>query len=425
MTASPSTRPAGAGRVGLFLFLVTATFGFIQPFVPLYMSAAGLSRSEIGLAIGIGTGLAVVFQPILGKLSDLVDRRRPFMAVSALCSWAAYATFPHVRGFWPLMLLFAVGTNGTTYLQAAGGALTGRMVAASKAGALYARLRAWGSVGYIAVSLISGLVLLHGGSKTMDRASLGPLFTYGSALFLVVFVLAWWLPDRRNRDVTVDEKASAGVVSPNLRRFLYAYFFYNMALFGATQLLSLFLKQLGATGMWVTGAFAAGVVIEVMVMRQAGAFSDRFGRRPALAFSFVLLPIRMLLYAPATGPWWVLAVQSLHGLNFGIVGAVAVAFANDLAREGSQGRAQARLFAVSGLASALGPVILGSASEVVGLRGMFVVAALMAAIGAVIMVYGVDDSHHDSASLSDRLPEGIRPFFRWLDQTPTRKVIKL
>jgi len=47
-------------------------------------------------------------------------------------------------------------------------------------------------------------------------------------------------------------------------------------------------------------------------MTQVGRLTDIYGRRPALAIAFLLMPLRLLLYIPATGPLWVLAVQTLH-----------------------------------------------------------------------------------------------------------------
>ena len=156
-------------------------------------------------------------------------------------------------------------------------------------------------------------------------------------------------------------------------------------------------------------------------MRWSGRFSDQYGRRPALAISFLLLPVRLLLYVPATGPMWVFAVQSLHGINFGIMGAVSVVFINDLATDRTRGHAQARLFAVAGCATAIGPILFGEVAQMASLSAMFAVAAVIAAVAAVIFVFGVEDSHAASQSIASRAPERLQPVLRWLD-SPLRFV---
>lgn len=380
------------------------------------MEAAGLDRFQIGLVTGLGTGLAFIIQPFLGRLSDRLDARRPFICVSALGATLAYMAIPFAKGLPALFVLIAFGANGVMYLQTAGGVIIGRMVQASRGGAAYANLRVWGSVGYLVTSLLTGQLV-----RGTDRAGLDAVFLTGPLVFLAVAILAWWLPDRKS--TAPEEEGSGNAPLPqNLRRFLAAYFFYVLALYGASGFLSIYMKSVGATPRWITATFAAGVIVEVLVMRWSGRFSDRYGRRPALAFSFVLLPIRLLLYVAAAGPLWILMVQTLHGINFGIVGAVAIVFVNDLATDRTRGHAQARLGAISGLATACGPIVLGTAAKLAGLHWMFVVAAVIAAVGAAILILGVDDSHPESASLADRAPERFRRAVGWLDAPPRRKI---
>jgi PPP family 3-phenylpropionic acid transporter len=413
MSEGRETRAAG-WRISLYLFLVTATFGFLQPFVPLYMMAMGLDRARIGLVTGIAAATAIVFQPLLGRLSDHFDRRLPFIVGSALLAFVSYSAFPLARDWMGVLVLSALGTNGIGYLQVAGGVLVGRMVRASEGGATYASYRVWGSVGYIVVSLLSGFLVTIPREGVVRREMLDPVFRYGPILFALVAVLGFFLPDKRTPKTA--EPVTKATIPANLRRFLLAHFLYTLALYGASPYLSLYLKELGATGPWITGVFAGGVLIEVLVMTRSGSLSDTWGRRPALAIAFVLLPLRMLLYIPATGPAWIAAVQSLHGLNFGIVGAVAVAFANDMAPANAKGMGQARLAAVAGLAMAIGPMLFGVVSQATGLRLMWGAAAAVAALAAIVLLFWVEDSHPSSHSIGQRFG-----WLKWLDEPPRPK----
>ncbi|AIE83937.1 MFS transporter [Fimbriimonas ginsengisoli] len=409
-----------AKRLAIYLFLITSSFGFLQPFMPLYMDAAHLTKVQIGLVMGLGAGLALVIQPLLGRLSDRLDARRPFISGSALAAALAYLSFPNAHGFPTFVALVAVGTNGTMYLTAAGGVLVGRLVQATQGGAAYANIRVWGSVGYIFTSLLTGWLTSRHGAGATSREVLNGVFRIGPLLFLAIAVIAWTLPDRKST-ANSGEVAGKAPLPENLKRFLIAYFLYSVALYGATGFLGLYMKSLGASPMWITGTFAAGVVVEVLVMRQSGRLSDIYGRRPILAIAFLILPLRLLLYVPATGPLWVLVVQTMHGFNFGIMGAVAIVFANDLASDKSRGQSQARLAASGGLASAVGPMLFGQAAQVMGLHLMFVVAAAIAAISAAVFMFGVEDSHPDSQSLADRGPALLRPLLRWFDAPQKRR----
>lgn len=433
-----SSQPARWRRVALIvcMFLTTGASGFLQPFVPLYLAATGLTAERIGIVLGVGTGLALLVQPLLGRLSDRLDARRPLMAAAALAAAAAYAGYTRAPAgdAWAFLMLTCLGVNGTQYLNAVGGVLVGRIErSAGAAGAAYAGYRVWGSIGYIVVALVAGLLVNHAlgrhgpGNGGMGRAVLTPVFTGGCWLFVLLAGVATLVPDPNKASVSAGHGTDAVASSPgpvpplahNVRWFLLALFLYQFALYGASSYLSLYLKALGATPLWITAVFATGVVCEVAVMTWVGRFSDRYGRRPALAVAFLLMPLRLLAYILARTPLHVLWVQALHGLNFGIMGAVSVVFINDLAVDGRRGAAQARLFAAQGLASALGPVACGVISQRLGIAWMFALMSLVGLAGAAIFLTRVEESHPAPAPLPWRGPPLLRPFLRLLCAPPS------
>ena len=400
-----------------YLFLVTASFGFLQPFLPLYLEAAGLTRTQIGLVFGLSTGIALVMQLVWGRLSDLVGARRPFVVFGGLCAAAAYFSFPHVNGAVALLLLSALGQNGILYLNTVGGVLIGSMVQRHQGGAAYAGYRVWGSVGYVVVTIASGAIL-NGAGGNLGRPALNGLFTTVPLIFIAIAVLAFFVPDPR-AERRPEGKTPRAPLPSNLVWFLACNFLYVIALYGATNFLPLYMVEVGGTPLWVTSMFAGGVVCEILVMRQSGRLSDRFGRRPLLAFTFLLLPVRLILYPLAWNPIGVLAVQLLHGLNFGIMGAISVVLINDLTTNDTRGQAQARLAAVSGMASAVGPIVLGILAQA-SLRLMFTVAAAVAALAAALFLLAVAETNPNCVPLEGRGPAPLRRLLRLLDAPPRR-----
>lgn len=400
-----------------FLFLVTSVFGFLQPFAPLYLEAAGMDRREVGYIFGFGGGLALLLQPIWGRLSDRFDTRKPFILLCAFGAGAAYLGYRSALEPWQFLLLSALGANGVLYLNAVGGVLIGRMVRREEGGAVYAGYRLWGSVGYIVVTLTTGLFLNPSGK--LDRATLDRVFSVGPLLFFLIGLVGLALPDVRRLSQASGPVPKAPF-PPNLRWFILAYFLYVFALYGASNFLSIYMREVGGTPIWITGMFAGGVICEVMVMRLSGRFSDRYGRRPLLALTFGLLPARMMLYVLAANPPGVLLVQLLHGINFGIMGAISVALINDLATDQTRGQAQARLSMATGLATAIAPILLGSVAEAAGLRGMFALASGLALVAALVFLLRVEETHEDCRPLAGRGPEWLQPLLRFLDEPPTR-----
>jgi PPP family 3-phenylpropionic acid transporter len=403
------------------MFLITASVGFLQPFVPLYLEAAGLKRGHIGFVTGFGTGLALLIQPFLGRLSDRLDARRPLMVAAALLSGLAYFGYRYANGLPAFLLLTALGINGYLYLNAVGGVLIGRMVGSvGRGGTTYAGYRVWGSVGYIVVTLFLGWLLSHrsGPHPGLSREALGVVFTYGPLLFVAIALSALFVPDRSSAPAPGTRAQQHGPLPVNLRRFLLAYFLYQFALYGASSYLSLYLKSLHAQPYQITSVFAAGVICEVLVMTRVGRFSDLYGRRPALAIAFLLMPLRLLAYIPATGWLWVLAVQTLHGLNFGIMGAIAIVFINDTATDHNRGAAQARLAAAGGLATAISPMLCGWIAQRFSIGWMFAVMAVVGAAGAVVFLTQVQESHPTPQTWTTRAPAFLHPLLRLLTAPP-------
>ena len=396
--------------LGAFMCLVTSVFGLIQPYTAPYLRASGLDPFEINLIGGTSSLLAVAIQPLLGRLSDRIDSRRPLILAAAATAATAYHFFPAARGVLGFLALSLVGANSVQYLNSAGGVLIGRLAHPSTAGAAYARFRVWGSVGYVATTQLAGWLLPKGAAN--PRAEIEPAFTVGTALiFGAIALLALGIPDPKTTRSTADSgnPASAAHTSGdpvNFRRFLIAYFLYSFALYGASANLPLLLTDHHHANQRDLGNFfAVGVVAEVLVMTRVGRWTDRHGRRPALLAAFCLLPLRLLAYIPVATPLQATWVQALHGLNFGIVGAVAVIVANDCAAASERGLAQSRLAGTGGIALALGQWTCGAVLARWGFGALFGGMAAVAAVAAGVLATTFRESHPDKRSTVQHGPQ--------------------
>jgi PPP family 3-phenylpropionic acid transporter len=364
---------------------------------------------------------ALIVQPLLGHLSDRIDARRPLMFAAGAFAAIAYSLYGSANSILVFALLTMLGVNGFQYLNAGGAVVVARMARdAALTGTTYARYRVWGSVGFIVVTLLCGALLNYrftSGSQ-FGRDDLQVIFRFGPLLFLGAALAACLLPDRKTspEHKRVLEKPREAL-PVNLRWFLAAIFCYMFCISGAFSFLSLYMKSLGGTPLTISCTWAAGVVCEVLMMMRIGRLTDRFGRRPALIVAFLALPLRMLLYIPAPSPLWIMAVQLLEGLGFGIMGATIMAFVNDSAQDAKRGIAQARLSAVSGLALALGPVIGGAIVQRLGMGWMFGGMAAVGAIGAIIVLTRVRESHPTPEPLQHR-NAALQPALRLLAAPP-------
>lgn len=373
------------------MFLTTGAWGFIQPLVTLFLETADLSKGEIGIVLGLGSGAALFVQPLLGRLVDRLSSLRRLILLAAGATAGAYFLFPAVRGPFAFTVLAAIGVNGWLFLNAAGAVIAGRLAAPGQGGAIYARYRVWGSIGYIIVALGSGLILRN---ENLNFATLSQVFHWGPILFLAIGLCVPFLPDTRPERTFIGGNVPPGNgnAPPGGRTFYAACFLYFFAFNGALSLLSLYLKSLGATPLWITGTWAVGVICEALMMTQIGRWSDRIGRRPALLLTFGALPLRCLLLIPAATPLWVMGVQASEAFCYGIIGIVSVAYLNDITQPHERGAAQAKLSGVIGLALCLGPLVSGFIAEQWSIRTVFGLMALCAIMGTFIVWRFVPES---------------------------------
>jgi PPP family 3-phenylpropionic acid transporter len=250
------------------MFLTTGAGGFVQPFVSLYLEAAGLRAGQIGLVLGCSMATALIIQPLLGHLSDRIDARRPLMLGAGVLAAIAYICYGSAQGVVTFTLFTMIGVNAFQYLNAGGAVVVARMAhtsgqgGAALTGTAYARYRVWGSVGFIVVTLLCGAVLQSrfSGESQFDRAELQQIFLYGPLLFLGAGLASCLLPDRKTapEEKRVLEKPREAL-PVNLRWFLAAIFCYMFSISGAFAYLSLYMKSLGALPLTITCTWAAGV----------------------------------------------------------------------------------------------------------------------------------------------------------------------
>ncbi|HVT34677.1 MAG TPA: MFS transporter, partial [Nevskiaceae bacterium] len=140
-----------------FYFFYYATVGAFMPFWSPYLAARGFSAAQMGVAFAL-MGMMRTFVPIAwGTLADRSGRRVRLIRIASVLSLVTFMGIPFVHGvFWvgALMLAYTVFWHALlpqfeavalTHLGLSGGD--------------YARVRLWGSVGFIVSVLGLGYAL--------------------------------------------------------------------------------------------------------------------------------------------------------------------------------------------------------------------------------------------------------------------------
>ncbi len=312
-------------RIEVFYFFYLGAVGVSMPFFPTYLRGLGLSGVDIAVMFAVLPILNLGVPLAWGWLSDRTRRPRDVFRLATLGAAAAYVPFLFARQ--KAALLATMVAYGVFMVPIIGlaDALAAERV---RQGADYGRIRLWGSVGFVVVSLCVGAALTARGERPGD-----PLVVMAVSASLAAAALSALLlppPDAaapaeravrpRWRDVRVlfeDRKLMLILAAAGLHWGCTAP--YN-TLFG------IYLRDQGLPSSTLAIAFSIGVAPEAAALFYFRALRQRTSLETLLAVAFVTSAVRWLLVATTRSPAGLAALQSLHALTFGLFWAAGIAF---------------------------------------------------------------------------------------------------
>jgi PPP family 3-phenylpropionic acid transporter len=315
----------------------------------------------------------------------LADRTRRHDRVLKLVAGGAFLGFSPVvlaHGFGPVLVgyfayaIFNVGTGGLTDALA---------VARVRQGAIYGRMRLWGSVGYVLAALVAGGLLTAG--LASPSGALPPL-----AMWLALGgTFAASLGLRGPGEESVRPRAAdlkTLLAEPRLRLLLLAGVLHWMCMAPYNIYFGILLGELGLPPVTWGLSFAAGVVAEMLVLLWFHRLETRFRLDVLLGAAFAASALRWLAVAEVRVPWLIIAMQSLHGMTFGLFWSAAIAFIAGTVPAPLRATGQALLVVSINLGSAIGYPLTGRLFDAAGPRTLFLLAAFGELAPLAVVVLG-------------------------------------
>lgn len=372
---------AAGWRIVLAYLVYFGAIGASYPYLQVFYRDLGLTFEEIGVLTAIQAGTQLVLGPVWGGFVD----RFPRIGVT-LPAAAVVAT---VGGF----ILFGASDFSSTLVGSmllfAGLAGIGPTLDARTLETLgpsgrdrYGQVRAFGSLGFVIVALLVGLLLEARGSRSL-------FWVYLPGLIATVLVTAT-IPRRgAMRSVSMRRGAGQVLAAPGIPLFFVGFTIVWTSLTAINAFYSIQVVALGGGTALVGLTWAFGAIIEVPLMYTYPRFASRFGIERLLVFGTLAFVLRAVLGAIATDPIALVLIAPLEGLGFAcaFVGGVTVLAAG---LPGSLGGTAQGLFSASaGLATILGSVVGGTIAGALGIPGMFAASAVIGLTGSVVIGYAV------------------------------------
>jgi PPP family 3-phenylpropionic acid transporter len=249
----------------------------------------------------------------------------------------------------------------------------------------YGPIRLWGSVGFIAGVLGTGLWL----DAHPPQSLLGVLM----ALLVLAFAASLGLPSRR--PPVAGEAAAVRLADvlrrPEVRAFLAASFCMSAAHGALYGFFSLHAEALGYSKAAIGALWTLGVLAEIGVFVAWPLLARRFSLRALLIASFLCAVARFAAIGWGTHVLVLLvAAQLLHAATFGVHHAASVAAVHRLFSDRFLATGQTLYTSLAyGLGGGAGLLVAGWTWEALGAGGSFAASALFALAGAALVTWRV------------------------------------
>lgn len=373
-------------RLSGFYFFYFALLGAMVPYWGLLLQERGFSPIAIGELMAILMATKIVAPNLWGWLGDHLGHRMQIVRLASLVSILAFAGMFWVQGYWQIalvMTLFTFFWNASLpQFEVVTFSYLGSRVAR------YARIRVWGSIGFIvAVAVLGVLIESHGAEVVLPAV-------------MVIFV-AIWLSSLLVRDPAPepdppdDATLLALLRRPAILGFFAAVFLMQVSHGPYYAFFSIHMKDYGYSESLIGQLWALGVLAEVVLFVVMHRLLGRFGARNVLIASLVFAALRWVLIGTfADSLMAILVAQLLHAATFGSFHAAGIHLVHHYFRGRHKGRGQALYSSVSfGAGGALGSLASGYAWESAGAGATFLIAAVVATLGALSAWYWIDEKH--------------------------------
>ncbi|NHN31272.1 MFS transporter [Paenibacillus agricola] len=355
-----------------YSFASYMTMAVIVSYFPLYFKSLGYSTIQIGLLYSVGPMIGIISNIFWGLMSDKYRTVKNILIVVLLGQWI-FAFFVFQSTSFVLLLLLMAAFF---FFQSPNNSLTDSLTLLSIQGTnkSYASFRVWGSIGFAIASLSFGMILKQYGAGLTVYLCLGTI--------AFSFIVSTQLTDGR-RSSTKKLEFSGLVQVVRSKRFL-AFMFIVLVSSVSHRFndgfLALFLNQLGADQSIVGLSWLVSALSEVPIFFLLSKYGHRYKELPLLMISCFVYVIRFTLMSQVENPLWVIAIQAMHSISFGIFLFTVIRYIARIIPDQYRATGQAILAVTwSGIAGLLSGTLGGWLFRDFGPHTMYGVGALLSA----------------------------------------------
>jgi MFS family permease len=377
----------GLNGLNFFTAAVQAGFG---PFIAVWLTQAGWSLTELGLALSIGTFAALLAQVPGGLLVDQVHNKRAVTAwgLLALGLSALMLCLPPSRPLiWGAQVAHALASCVVTPAIAA---LTLSLCGHDSFSERLGVNTRWASLGNAASAALLGAAAWYVSEQAV--------FFVTAALTLPALLALFMIRPTDCIDADEDHPALRHprerehwpwqiLAEPALHVFAVAVVLFQLANAALLPMAVSDLTRRGeAAGFVVSATIIVPQIITALLAPRAGRLAQTLGRRPVLLIGFAAVPLRALLFATMPGAVPLVVYQALDGVSAAMFGLMLPLIAADATkRTGYLNLAIGALGLAAGLGATFSTMVAGAIAQRYGTPETFLFLAAVGTIAVLLL----------------------------------------
>ncbi len=346
-----------------------------MPYFNLYLYHLDFTAAQIGIVSMTRSVSLIIFPALWARIADRFNCRRPvfvFCGVSSAVLWAFYYT---AHDFTSVFIVTAV--YGMFYAPVISFLEAFSMDALDRRKGEYGKVRAWGTLSFILISVIMGVVI----DKFPIRIVLSSILI-GSVFQAIIAPAA-----PRDRKKTELSHKSQPSIAGDRRILVFLVCAFLMLLSHGTYygFFSIHLERLGYSATFIGAAWSLASVAEMCVMLNSNRILNSLSYERLLFYTFPAAALRWIVLALTSSPAAIILTQLLHAFTFGVFHITSILYMDRLTSEAAKTTGQAVNNAVTyGLGMTAGYLLNGLLYESIGGFYLFGISGFVALAGGVL-----------------------------------------
>jgi MFS family permease len=350
--------------------------GMFWTFLPIYAANIGATNTQIGFILTLIIFVNSLGQVLWGRVSDMVGKRRPFVAFGEIFAGIVFLFLANVNEVMLLTLLLALLEAVWSMGNPTWDALISELSEENERGEVMGKLSTVGGVGRIVGVPLAGILIKFYGFSV--------LFYLSSLLMFLAAATVIWIPESHKPHLIPGAFRLSSLSLQNLKGE-YAKN-KNFSLFTAlvtarefstglfAMLVPLYITRLGANTFEVSVVVVIGAIATTLLMTPAGRLVDRVGKTRIMEYSLLCGSFSILLYSLASGWQFLIFVSIVEGVAWAAQWTSWFSLLSALSPVERRATFMGFHNMIVGFSWTFAPVFGGYLSDVVGLKYLFIIS---------------------------------------------------